>query len=517
MRSSLSMTRGGPVSRLLGVVGSGFRRRFRRPRAHQRGRWMLVAGMVPGAVTAAALFPAPAAADLTQGFDISNLSSHPIKLLSVNRDGLQGAPPDGAVLNPGAGVHHYERIFYLFDPPPPTAARYEIDGDDGKPIGPTPWFDPTMAISSGNSPISICTTFVGVCTPSGIGEGVRNIYLYDDPGTVHDLPASRAQAQAQALRSFCDQTNMATCQFTATSEQQVDSPTHQVGNALINTTDETQDTRVAVEDKVGSSDSVEVGVTAGGKLFELLDVEVSAKYDHKWTQEHTFSQDVTVHCPAHHKCWIDGVAPMYRDTGNFTVTMGNTTWNLTGVYFDSPDPTRSGSYQVNDCAIGDPGCTMQGTKLSNWPSNPPRASQAAGGRRKVLSGSYRVPLDLAVRGIVEPKLHHAIRGPSSVTAGGKASYRIMLSRRQPSDRLSYAVKGVRVGSTVAGRRARRWKFSTLRAFQSRKLTLKAAVPGSARGKHCVSVVAVAKHARAAEARHCAPVTGSRQFAAHGKG
>jgi hypothetical protein len=198
---------------------------------------------------------------------------------------------------------------------------------------------------------------------------------------------------------------------------------------------------------------------------------------------------------------------MYRDTGNFTVTLGNTTWNLTGVYFDSPDPTRGGSYSVGECVIGDSGCTMQGTKLSNWPSNPPGTPQAPGARRKVLSGSYKVPNHLAVRGIVEPQLHHAIQGPSSVTTGGKASYRIRLSRRQPSDRLSYAVKDVRVRSRVAGRRGRRWTVSRLRPFQSRKLKMNAAVPGTARGRHCVSVRAVAKHARAAKARHCAPVVG----------
>ena len=29
---------------------------------------------------------------------------------------------------------------------------------------------------------------------------------------------------------------------------------------------------------------------------------------------------------------------MRRRTGNFTATMGNTTWNLTAVCFDSPNP-----------------------------------------------------------------------------------------------------------------------------------------------------------------------------------
>jgi hypothetical protein len=100
------------MSKLVGAVGSGLPGPPRRPRAHRRGRWMLVAAMAPGVVAAAALFPAPATADLTQGFDISNLSSHPIKLLTVtNRDTLQGGPPDEAVLNPGAGTHHFEKIY----------------------------------------------------------------------------------------------------------------------------------------------------------------------------------------------------------------------------------------------------------------------------------------------------------------------------------------------------------------------------------------------------------------------
>jgi hypothetical protein len=466
---------------------------------------MMVAGMAPGVVAVAALFPAPAAADLTQGFDVFNLSSHPIKLLNVtNSDKLQGGPPDGAVLNPGAGTHHFEKIFYVFDVNT-TEGQYGILGDDGQPIS-SAYFNADMTISAGNVPLAGCQTYLaGVCTPPSLAENQRNIVLYDDPGTVLDIPAARVQAQAEALRNFCDETNTATCAFTASSEQQVDSPTHQVGNALINNTDEQQETTVTVADTVGSTDSVEVGLKVGGKLAELLDVEISAKYAHEWTQEHTFSQDVRVFCPAHHKCWINAVAPMYRDTGNFTVTLGNTTWNLQGVYFDSPDPTRGGAYSVEECLVGDPGCTMQADTLSDWPPTVSTSALSAQRRPKVLSGTYEVPHDLSVRGIFKPKLHHVIAGPSSVTPGGEAGYRISLSRRQFSDRFGYAVKDVRVRSTVAGRPGRRWTLSTLHPFQPRKLKLNTLVPRTARGRYCVSVRAVAKHARGAKARHCATV------------
>jgi hypothetical protein len=494
-------------TKLVGVIGWARRRLPRWQRSPRRGRWMLVAVMVWGAVAAAALFPAAAAAQVTQGFNVHNLSSNPIRLDHLDGNAsFQGTPPAGSVLNPGAGVHHYEMIFRFADPQSKNAGYTIL----GVPLG-LSIFNASMLINGGNDVTASCGTQYGVCEP-GLGSGWHDIYLYDVPGTVHDLPASLAEAQAQALKGLCDGGNAANCQFTASSEAQLDSPAHPVGNALINDTDEEQDTRVTIEDKVGSSDSVEVGVQVGGEIEGLINVEVSAKYGHQWTQEHTFSQDVTVHCPAHHKCWIEAVAPMYRDTGNFTVTLGYTTWNLTGVYFDSPDPTRVGSYSVEECPSDkypEP-CAQWPKSSGSRASTAPIRASSAQRPRQVLSGTYRVPHKFAVRGIVEPKLRHAIRGPSSVSAGGRASYRIALSRRQPHDRLSYAVKRVRVRGAVAGRLARRWTFPGLRAFQSRRMKMSVAVPGAARRLHCVSVRAVAKHTRAAKARHCAPlVRGSR--------
>ena len=63
------------------------------------------------------------------------------------------------------------------------------------------------------------------------------------------------------------------------------------------------------------------------------------------------------------------------------MTLGNTTWQLHDVYFDSPDPNGSGTYIVDDCVLGDPGCANVGLKL--------------GGTRspKVLSGTYTIPRD----------------------------------------------------------------------------------------------------------------------------
>jgi hypothetical protein len=42
---------------------------------------------------------------------------------------------------------------------------------------------------------------------------------------------------------------------------------------------------------------------------------------------------------------------MIRDTGDFTVTMGNTTWNLTNVYFDCPDPDGAENFGYDEHAL----------------------------------------------------------------------------------------------------------------------------------------------------------------------
>ena len=38
---------------------------------------------------------------------------------------------------------------------------------------------------------------------------------------------------------------------------------------------------------------------------------------------------------------------MFRDTGDFKVSLGNTTWQVRSVYFDSPNPAEKGAFRVS--------------------------------------------------------------------------------------------------------------------------------------------------------------------------
>lgn len=109
------------------------------------------------------------------------------------------------------------------------------------------------------------------------------VYLLDPPGTVTILPASDPTGQAAALEQFCG-SNSASCAFKVTSQVEALGPRHPVGNEVEN----------------DSSTTVTVA-------------------------PHTVVQVVAEQ-------------PVYRVTGDFTIVMGNTTYIVQGVSFDSPNP-----------------------------------------------------------------------------------------------------------------------------------------------------------------------------------
>jgi hypothetical protein len=59
-------------------------------------------------------------------------------------------------------------------------------------------------------------------------------------------------------------------------------------------------------------------------------------------------QDIEVPIPAYTTAWVAGTAPVIRDTGTFTLQLGQTEWIIKNVYFDSPDPDHKGHYVADE-------------------------------------------------------------------------------------------------------------------------------------------------------------------------
>src|SRR6478672_10664283 len=100
-------------------------------------------------------------------------------------------------------------------------------------------------------------------------------------------------------------------------------------------------TTIEATDEVGESDSVGVEVTGG--VEKLVVFTVTAKYEHAWTHSCTFSQSLEVKVPPHSKVCFTHEAPTLWDTGTFTVTLGNTAWNVTGGVLGHTRRHRSGT------------------------------------------------------------------------------------------------------------------------------------------------------------------------------
>jgi len=73
---------------------------------------------------------------------------------------------------------------------------------------------------------------------------------------------------------------------------------------------------------------------------------VTAAYGHTWTTSNEFDETITAHVPQKTTVWLEDAPEMIRYTGNFTLTVGNTTIHLTGVYFDSPDKDGNGNWTL---------------------------------------------------------------------------------------------------------------------------------------------------------------------------
>ena len=351
---------------------------------------------------AGTLLTAGPASAASRGFTITNLSSHPLQLHEVDQVprtffDFEGRPRDGDVLKPGAPPHDWELKWALFTR---YAAEltYDIVGTDDRYVA-------TIRTNGGAINASDCQfpSKLGSCTAERL-----TLTVTDPPGTVHDIPSGRGQQQAETLRDLCKKTNLATCTFTAVRRKPTLTPNHLVGKPQKNCTDH-EDTAIFEEsDKVGQTNSIEISSETEFDLFEIIKEKITLKYGHEWTTEHEFKFARHFPVAAKSMAWVTDEAPILRDWGDFTVTLGNTTWNLPDVYFDSPDLTDRAPKDAGGWTTHQKEMTQE-QQHDICPENEP-----SGGLQR--APAYLVPMDWKGTGRADTLLG----GPESHTVRGFA-------------------------------------------------------------------------------------------------
>ena len=301
---------------------------------------------------AVSLLGAATASARTQGFYVYNFTSQPIKLVNVYHDKdawAEGpsAPPHpvkGDILAPGvdSGAEYDHNHIELNKR---TSNSVSLDYEfPNKAIG-TVGFTYREAIDTTNQEaIAYC---LGV--PHCVVEG-KTVTFLDPPGTKHEATGTDIQKQAQVLSDLCNKRNLdsefVTCDFDATRrDTKAFGNPHLIGQVATNCGPGEAEARVKQDDKevASSSYGFKIGAEVEADVpFGKAKVSYEHNFRHEWGNEHKFAYDLSHPLPEHYRGWFTATNPVIRVWGDFTLTIGNTTWILHDVYFDFPDASRDG-------------------------------------------------------------------------------------------------------------------------------------------------------------------------------
>jgi hypothetical protein len=290
---------------------------------------------------------------LTRAFVVRNLTSAPLELnwtatktwaTSPGKTVTQ-APAQGTVFNPGE-----------------TATFVLVQYAGGKNIATAEFRNPTDGTLVARTILrtetfgSVWGCDVGNCDPKGNGpvwddSGTkRTVLLLDPPGTVISLPSGQGQKQADVLNQLCSQDgNPNSCTFKPKSfDDSALTPWKQSSTTYTNTGTTTITRTLTSSSTQTTSSTLGASVTAKGSILKIVELSVTASASRTWTSTYTFTDSIQVPIAPGQKAWLETRDPITRVTGDFFVTLGNTTWNLYDVSFDSPDAsgTRFGDVKA---------------------------------------------------------------------------------------------------------------------------------------------------------------------------
>lgn len=289
---------------------------------------------------------AAAAAHLTQGFEIRNLSSHDIRLSSIESPGnSDGMPTIGTILRPGDAIP-YQKVFWFGNTPHTKLWFTELSAGGQTLFSVELWIDPFLNIPSVMTPGA---SGAGGIAFVGTGYGSKAVNFVDKPGAAPiQVSPQDKQKQADLLGRLCAG-GQAACTFAPTRTEVGPKLTARwLSDKNIGSTTAT----VTYKDSltIGSTTNVELTATAKVSLFGTVDLTMSGKYGQGWSQSKTAEITRSFPVPPGRRGIVEAIASSTRQYGTFTVTMGNTRWELTDVYFDIPDKSVTPDVEYGDIA-----------------------------------------------------------------------------------------------------------------------------------------------------------------------
>lgn len=144
-------------------------------------------------------------------------------------------------------------------------------------------------------------------------------------------------AQGALLDQYCGGTPNVTCTFIPQLREKVLGPPRQSSNVYVNDTTSDIDKTITLQTTVSATENVEVNGSAKANIKGILELSISAKYGVTWANEYTFTEETSFTIHPGYKLWIETEDPLFKDTGQFAIKLGDTTWSLPGIVVTSPD------------------------------------------------------------------------------------------------------------------------------------------------------------------------------------
>ena len=287
--------------------------------------------------------PAPPPTLGTQGFTLYNWTSGDLEYLRAERDTgeIDSGPTVGDKVGPGHSFHFEIDVPIQVE----TVVRPVFKDSTGKiwaiDLVTDKKFENFQNVyyAGTQSCYNDCNSAGVKSYPFGKPSDIRAEFLAP-PNTVINVVSSDKQKQADVLNKICVG-GAANCTYRITSTKNLGTGAEQLlGSEGINESDQVATKSYNYTVAASATTSWDVTASAKTTLFKLVEASLAVKYGQSWTTTATFSETLGQNMSpwsygaVYARPYLTGVY------GDFSVKLGNTTWNLKDVEFDYPTQTN---------------------------------------------------------------------------------------------------------------------------------------------------------------------------------
>jgi hypothetical protein len=301
--------------------------------------------VVPVTVNPASNPPAVTPNFATQGFTLYNWTSGDLEYIRAERDAdeIDNGPSVGTKVGPGHSFHFeidvplvQETVVRpVFKDANGNIWAIDLVTDKNLEYGQLVYYTGTQSCFPSNQCNSGGVTSYPISRPGNI-----QAEFLDKANTVINVTAADKQKQADILNTICVG-GTATCTYRITSTTDPFKGSKQLlGSTAFNESDAVATKTFSYTVTESATTSWDVTASAKTTLFKMIEASLAVKYGQSWTTTATFGEVLTQPLPP----WSYGALfaqPFLTGVyGDFTVKLGNTTWNLKDVLFDYPTQTN---------------------------------------------------------------------------------------------------------------------------------------------------------------------------------